>query len=100
MGCLLERKAKIIFVTASAVNENGKKRKVVVESRPTFAIVRLDGSRERFSIAWEAIYDIAKKGHAKSLRREDKAKQLNKRDRSKWPNEKQRVSSSRVSVAR
>jgi hypothetical protein len=79
MGCLLERKAQIIFVTASSVEQNGKKRKVVVESRPTFAIVRLDGSRERFSIAWEAIYDTAKQLRAKSLRQEDEAERLNKR---------------------
>jgi len=79
MGCLLERKAQIIFVTASSVEEDGKKKKVVVESRPTFAIVRLDRSRERFSIAWEAIYDIAKKLRAESLRQEDKAERSNKR---------------------
>jgi hypothetical protein len=79
MGCLLERKAQIIFVTASSVEQNGKNRKVVVESRPTFAIVRLDGSRERFSIAWEAIYDIAKQLRVKSLRQEDEAERLNKR---------------------
>jgi hypothetical protein len=79
MGCLLERKAQIIFVTASSVEQNGKNRKVVVESRPTFAIVRLDGSRERFSIAWEAIYDIAKKLRAESLRQEYKAEPLNNR---------------------
>jgi hypothetical protein len=79
MGCLLERKAQIIFVTASSVKEKGKSRKVVVESRPTFAIVRLDGSRERFSIAWEAIYDIAKQLRAESLRQEDEAERLKKR---------------------
>ena len=37
MGCLLERKAQIIFVSASSVDENGKKRRVVIESRPEFA---------------------------------------------------------------
>jgi hypothetical protein len=79
MGCLLDRKAQVIFVTASSVEQNGKNRKVVVESRPTFAIVRLDGSRERFSIAWEAIYDIAKQLRAKSLRQEDEAERFNKR---------------------
>ena len=73
MGCLLERKAQIIFVTASSVEENGKRRKVVVESRPTFAIVRLDGSRERFSIAWEAIYEAARRNHLENLRLEDEA---------------------------
>ena len=83
MGCLLERKAQITFVTASPVVQNGKKRKVVVESRPTFAIVRLDGSRERFSIAWEAIYEIAKQSHEESLRLESRADRPRKRSKGK-----------------
>ena len=49
MGCLLERKARIIFVSASSVEENGKKRRVVIESRPEFAIVQLNGSRKAIS---------------------------------------------------
>jgi hypothetical protein len=81
MGCLLERKAQIIFVTASSIEENGKKRKVVVESRPTFAIVRLDGSRERFSIAWEAVYEIARRCHADNLERESHAERDHKQTR-------------------
>jgi hypothetical protein len=88
MGCLLERKAQIIFVTASSVEEDGKNRKVVVESRPTFAIVRLDGSRERFSIAWEAIYDIARRYHAESLQRESRAEKDHKQSRRKRINPK------------
>jgi hypothetical protein len=81
MGCLLERKAQIIFVTASSIKEDGKNKKVVVESRPTFAIVRLEGSRERFPIAWEAIYAIAKQQHAENLRRESHAKKNHKHSR-------------------
>jgi hypothetical protein len=83
MGCLLERKAQVIFVTASSVDENGKSRKVVVESRPTFVIVRLDGLKERFSIAWEAIYDIAKQGHINNLRQEEKVARASKRVKKK-----------------
>jgi hypothetical protein len=41
MGCLIEHKAQVIFVSASSVKENGKKRRIVIESRPKFAIVRL-----------------------------------------------------------
>ena len=70
MGCLLERKAQIIFVSASSVNESGKRRKIVIESRPEFAIVRLNGSKKRFPIAWEMIYEIAKRNHAKNIRLE------------------------------
>jgi hypothetical protein len=75
MGCLLERKAQIIFISASSVNESGKRRKIVIESRPEFAIVRLNGSRKRFPIAWEMIYEIAKRNHAKNLRMEAQAAQ-------------------------
>lgn len=74
MGALLERKTKIIFVTASSVNENGKKGKIIIESRPEFSIFRLAGSRERFPLSWEMIYEAAKRHHAKNLRLEAKAK--------------------------
>jgi hypothetical protein len=83
MGCLIERKAQIIFVTASSVQENSKKRRVVIESRPEFAVVKLQGSRERFSIAWELIYDIAKRRHAENLRLEALAKRPSKRSKVK-----------------
>lgn len=81
MGCLLERKAQIIFVSASSVAESGKKRRVVIESRPEFAIVRLNGSKKRYPIAWEMIYDIAKQNHANNLRLEAEAEQRNNRSK-------------------
>ena len=83
MGCLLERKAQIIFVSASSVNENGKKRRVVIESRPEFAIVKLNGSRKRFPIAWESIYEVAKRQHARNLRVEFRAEQRHNRSKAK-----------------
>jgi hypothetical protein len=83
MGCLLERKAQIIFVSASSVEENGKKRRVVIESRPEFAIVQLNGSRKRFPIAWEMIYDIAKRHHENNLRLEARAEQQHNRSKAK-----------------
>ena len=73
MGCLLQRKAQIIFISASSVEENGKKRRVAIESRPEFAILRLNGSKKGYPIAWEMIYDIAKENHAKNLRLEARA---------------------------
>ena len=85
MGCLLERKAQVIFITASSVKENGKKQKVVIESRPEFAIVRLSGSRERFAIAWENIYEIAKKRHIETLRLEARAEHAPKRSKGNKP---------------
>ena len=83
MGCLLDRKAQIIFVSASSVDESGKKRRVVIESRPEFAIVKLNGSKKRYPIAWEMIYEIAKQNHAKNLRLEARAGQPPKSSKKK-----------------
>jgi hypothetical protein len=73
MGYLLERKAQVIFVTASSVKDNGKKHKIIIESRPEFAIVRLAGSRQRFPLSWEMIYEVAKRHHAHNIRLEAEA---------------------------
>ena len=73
MGCLIEHKAQVIFVSASFVNESGKKRRIVIESRPEFAIVRLLGARGQFPIAWEIIYEAAIRRHAENLRLEAEA---------------------------
>jgi hypothetical protein len=83
MGCLLDRKAQIIFVSASSVDESGKKRRVVIESRPGFAILKLNGSKKRYPIAWEMIYEIAKQNHAKNLRLEARAGQIPKSSKKK-----------------
>lgn len=83
MGYLIERTAQNLFVTASSVKENGKKRKIVIESRPEFAIVKLAGSRERFPLSWETIYQIAKQHHANNLRLEAEAQ------KPPWPRKKQ-----------
>jgi hypothetical protein len=70
MGVLLKRKTQLIFVTASSVEQNGKVRKVMVESRPLYAIVQLNGSKEKYPVAWEMIYKLAKDRHAENLRLE------------------------------
>src|SRR5580704_564594 len=70
MGVLLERKTQVIFVTASSVEENGKAREVIVESRPQYAVVQLSGTKEKYSVAWEMIYKLAKKRHLENLRME------------------------------
>jgi hypothetical protein len=70
MGVLLERKTQVIFVTASSVEQNGKVREVIVESRPLYAVVQLNGSKERYPVAWEMIYKLAKDRHAENLRLE------------------------------
>jgi hypothetical protein len=78
MAYLIERKAQSLYVTASSVSENGKKRKIVVESRPEFAIVRLAGARGEFPISWKMIYEAAMRHHAENLRLEAEAEKTRK----------------------
>jgi hypothetical protein len=73
MGYLPDRKTRTIFVTGSTVGKNGRPRTIIVESKPEYAIVQLDGDKDRFSIAWEMIYDMAMKHHAACLAAEQKA---------------------------
>jgi hypothetical protein len=83
MGVLLERKTQVIFVTASSVEQNGKPREVIVESRPQYAVVQLNGSKEKYPVAWEAIYELAKERHTENLRLEAKAQKQSGRIRRK-----------------
>jgi hypothetical protein len=73
MDCLVEHKGQVIFVSASSVKENGKKRRIVIESRPEFVIVQLQGARGQFPIAWKIIYEVALRRHEENLRLEAKA---------------------------
>ena len=83
MGVLLERKTQVIFITASSVEQNGKARDVIVESRPQYAVVQLNGSKEKYPIAWEMIYELAKERHTENLRLEAKAQKQSGRIRRK-----------------
>jgi len=83
MAYLIERKAQSLYVTASSVSENGKKRKIVVESRPEFAIVRLAGARGEFPIAWKMIYEAAMRHHAENLSLEAEAEKSHSRRKRK-----------------
>ena len=78
MSCLVEHKTQTIFVSASSVKENGKKRRIVIESRPEFAIVRLLGAKGQFPITWKMIYEAAMRHHAENLRLEDEAEKSHK----------------------
>jgi hypothetical protein len=83
MGVLLQHKTRVIFVTASLMKENGKAREFIVESRPQYAVVRLSGSKQKCSVAWETIYMLAKEQHAESLRLEARSTGQLKRPRRK-----------------
>jgi hypothetical protein len=78
MAYLIEHRTQVLYVTASSVNQNGKKLKIVVESRPEFAIVRLAGARGEFPIAWKMIYEAAMRHHAENLRLEAEAEKARK----------------------
>ena len=73
MAYLLERRTRIIFVTASSVNVNGKSREIVIETRPEFAIIQLNGTKEQYPLPWEKIYNAAREHHEENLRVEARA---------------------------
>ena len=73
MAYLIERRAQVIYITASLVKEKGKRRKIVIESRPEFAIVTLQGLKGQYPISWEQLFEAARRHHAKNLRIEAKA---------------------------
>jgi hypothetical protein len=81
MGYLPDRKSKTIFITASTILDNGKQRKLVIESKPEFAIMRLDGTTTNYPLAWEKIYEIALKQHAANLLIETQAMQKKNKTR-------------------
>jgi hypothetical protein len=83
MAYLIEHKTQTLYVTASSVSENGKKRKIVVECRPEFAIVRLAGARGEFPISWKMIYEAAMRHHAENLRLEAEAEKTHSRRKRK-----------------
>jgi len=79
MGYLPDRKSRTIFITGSTVLYNGKRRNVVIESRPEFAIVKLNGTKTNYPLAWERIYEVAAEHHAANLRLEKQAERKQKR---------------------
>jgi hypothetical protein len=79
MGYLPDPKARTIFVTASTITLNGKCRKIVIECRPEFAIVQLQGTQPRYPLAWETIYEAAERHYAMNLRLEGQSERQRKK---------------------
>jgi hypothetical protein len=73
MAYLIERKAQVLYITASLVKDKGKRRKIVIESRPEYAVITLQGLKEEFPISWEHLFEAARRHHAENLRVEGKA---------------------------
>ena len=72
MSKLETRKTKLTFETASTFRDGRKPRRIVVEAEPTFAFVRLAGTRTRYAIEWDAIMSAAIKLAVAAQRREKK----------------------------
>ena len=73
MAFLIEHKAQVLYIAASSIAENGKKRKIVIESRPEYAVITLQGLKEQFPISWEHLFEAARKHNTENLRVEAKA---------------------------
>ena len=73
MAYLIEHKAQSLYITASTVLSNGRRRKIIIESRPEYAVIALQGSKEVFPISWENLFETARKHHENNLRAEAKA---------------------------
>jgi hypothetical protein len=61
MAYLIERKAQVLYITASLVKDKGKRRKIVIESRPEYAVITLQGLKEEFPISWEHLFEAARR---------------------------------------
>ena len=59
MAFLIEHKAQVLYITASSITINGKRRKIVIESRPEYAVISLQGQKEKYPILWEHLFQTA-----------------------------------------
>ena len=73
MAHLIERRAQVLYISASSVTNEGKRRRIVIESRPEYAILTLQGVKEQYPISWEHLFEAARRHYAKNLRTEAKA---------------------------
>jgi len=85
MPYLIERRSQVLFVTASLIKVNGKRRKIIIESRPEFAIIKLQGSKEQYPISWERLFAAAQHHHAENLRIESDSQKSRKTRKKKYP---------------
>lgn len=70
MSKLETRKTKLTFQTASTVRSGRRHRPIVIEAETTFALVRLAGTHTRFTVPYDAIYDLGCKLEARRVRAE------------------------------
>lgn len=59
MSQLEKRKSRLVLTTESAVRHGRRSKKVMLELKPGFAYVWLSGSRTKFVIDYQSIYERA-----------------------------------------
>jgi hypothetical protein len=74
MTPLSKRKTRLTFITADEVYECGKRRAVIIEAHPGYALVRLQGLRTAYTVPYAAVYSLAVKQALSAERREKAAK--------------------------
>ena len=74
MTDLTMRATRLRFRTSAEIKVRGKYRKVVVEARPEYAIIRLEGMRTEYTVPWDAIFSLGGKMFSAAERAEKAAK--------------------------
>ena len=67
------RHARVTYLTESQASEGTTKRAIIVECRPQYAVLQLEGTKIRYSVAWERIFALAETNHERNLRLEASA---------------------------
>ena len=70
MTRLDSRKSRLVFTTSDTIRERGKLREIVVEPTPYLVTIRLKGCRQRLTVSYGAIYNLAAKIAAEQQRKE------------------------------
>jgi hypothetical protein len=70
MTRLDSRKTRLIFTTCDTVRERGKLREIILEPTPYLVSIRLKGCRQRLTLSYGAIYNLAAKIAAEAARKE------------------------------
>lgn len=66
-------RAVVVRETLSHVRQQGRTRPIVIELRATYAVVRAKGTRTRYTITYDQIWQKAVLNHVEADRRERKA---------------------------
>lgn len=70
MTDLTARVSRLRFRTVGEIKMRGKYRKVIIEAKPDYAIVRLEGMRIAYSVSWEGIFWLGAKHFAAQTKAE------------------------------